>query len=382
MFFDNFTVSVSESQLVQLIDYYPYGMVSSQWERTGEKVTRELFQGKTYEQLSQLADFHARHYDAALGRWHAVDPANQFASPYTGMANNPVMRVDPDGRLAFLVLAIGAAFFGTANLAIQASNGEINSFWDGLKAFGSGALAGAAITTGVAAGLGVPVLGTIIKGAGIVYGGTLAAGTVSGLGHGVFRGDWSVLGNTWKQFAGNFYLDGKRNFFGQTLQGLGRFSWELPQSTIGHGVSQVRNAFGGVDRVDYFGGATFSTAENQTSAYGVSIGNHINMSIDDAITGGFADWVINDPLFMHEYGHTFDSQIFGAFYLPVVGLPSLISAATATQVAGRPTGVYTHDFRWYERSANRHAARYFGKHYGVNWNRSYRTSTIEDFYPR
>jgi len=85
VFFDNFTVSVSESQLVQLIDYYPYGMVASHWVRTGEQVTRDLFQGKTYEQLTQLADFGARHYDAVLGRWHAVDPADQFALPYTNV---------------------------------------------------------------------------------------------------------------------------------------------------------------------------------------------------------------------------------------------------------------------------------------------------------
>ena len=104
---------------------------------------------------------------------------------------------------------------------------------------------------------------------------------------------------------------------------------------------------------------------------------------NDAITGGFADWVINDPLFMHEYGHTFDSQIFGAFYLPVVGLPSLISAIGATQVDNEPDGVTTHDFRWYEMSANRHAARYFGKHYGVDWqNTLLERGTYETYYPR
>ena len=28
--------------------------------------------------------------------WHIPDPAGQFASPYVGMANNPVIAVDPD----------------------------------------------------------------------------------------------------------------------------------------------------------------------------------------------------------------------------------------------------------------------------------------------
>jgi len=304
-----------------------------------------------------------RTLDVETGMWLQVDPEAEtlnHLSPYNSMNNNPISNVDPDGDLPFLaVVGIGAAVFGTSNLAVQASNGEINNFWDGLEAFGSGAVAGAAVTAGVTAGLEVPVLGTVIKGAGIAYGGTLAAGTVSGLGHGIFGGDWSVLGNTGKLFAGNFYLDGNRGFFGQTLQGISRFSWELRQSTIGHGYSQARNAFGGTDRVDYLGGATFSTGENKDVRNGISIGNFLNINIRDEITGNFENRVINDPLYMHEYGHTFQSQIWGPSYLLGIGIPSLSSAAFTSPAA--------HRNRWYERQANRFAASYFGKHYGVDW---------------
>lgn len=107
------------------------------------------------------------------------------------------MNVDPDGELLFLaVVAIWAAVFGTTNVAVQAANGEIDNFWDGLEAFGSGAVTGAAITAGVTTGLGVPVLGTVIKGTGVVYGGTLTVSTLSGLGDGIFNGDWDRLQNT------------------------------------------------------------------------------------------------------------------------------------------------------------------------------------------
>lgn len=272
--------------------------------------------------------------------------------------------VDPDGELLWLIPVIAAVVFGGTNVAIQAINGELHNFWDGVKAFGAGAVVGAAITTGVMAGLSVPILGAVIKGAGAIYAGTAAIGVVGGVVQGI-GGDWSALGNVGKMLAGNFYLDGNRSFFGQVWQGMSRFSWELPQSTGGHAYSQVRNAFGSVDRVDYFGGATFATNEMAGRRDGISLGNYINLNISDKIEGRFADRVISDPLFMHEYGHTFDSQIFGLSYLFGVGLPSAVSAATSEAVGN---GLTTHDYRWYEMRANRHSARYFGRYYGVDWN--------------
>jgi len=94
---------------------------------------------------------------------------------------------------------------------------------------------------------------------------------------------------------------------------------------------------------------------------------------------------------MHEYGHTFQSRRWGPLYLPIIGLPSAISALTSSQVSGEPLGVTTHDFRWYEMGANRHAARYFRNHYNVDWNSQYHIwgkdylylgTRIETFYPR
>jgi hypothetical protein len=134
--------------------------------------------------------------------------------------------------------------------------------------------------------------------------------------------------------------------------------------------------------VDYLGGATFATRVNQDSIYGITIGNYINITISDKIEGDFTERVITDPLFMHEYGHTFESQIFGPGYLFAIGLPSLISASNASQVKNEPYGVTTHDFRWYEMQANINAARYFSKFYGVDWLTLYRSGTIETYYPR
>ena len=90
---------------------------------------------------------------------------------------------------------------------------------------------------------------------------------------------------------------------------------------------------------------------------------------------------MSDPLFMHEYGHTFDSRIFGPSYLFAIGIPSAFSAGISEYIAN---GLYTHDVYWTERRANKHAKRYFGKYYGIDWNTAtspYRWGTFEDNYP-
>ena len=54
--------------------------------------------------------------------------------------------------------------------------------------------------------------------------------------------------------------------------------------------------------------------------------------------------VISDPLFMHEYGHTFDSRIFGFSYFFAIGIPSASGAD------------------WTEIRANNNAWNYLRKH--------------------
>jgi RHS repeat-associated protein len=42
-------------------------------------------------------DFELRNYDLATSKWMQTDPMKQYWSPYTGMGNNPVSKVDPTG---------------------------------------------------------------------------------------------------------------------------------------------------------------------------------------------------------------------------------------------------------------------------------------------
>jgi hypothetical protein len=158
----------------------------------------------------------------------------------------------------------------------------------------------------------------------------------------------------------------------------------------GYGYSRYRNFIGEVDRVDYFGGATFVTNENAGYNDGISLGNFINTNIDHEITGDFDDYVTTHPMYMHEYGHIIDSRAFGLSYLFAIGIPSIISAGNSKQADGYDDGVSTHDFYWTEMRANRNAKKYFGKHYGVDWDKPYhiwgdkylwKGTTIETFYP-
>ncbi len=56
---------------------------------------RLSYQEKNQE-TGKLA-FQLRLYDSRINRWLTPDPYGQYASPYLGMGNDPVYRIDPDG---------------------------------------------------------------------------------------------------------------------------------------------------------------------------------------------------------------------------------------------------------------------------------------------
>lgn len=187
--------------------------------------------------------------------------------------------------------------------------------------------------------------------------------------------------NTLSMFMGKAYIDENRDLYSSISQGVSRYTWEGLQTQIGYNYSQIRNILGKIDRVDYFGGVTFCTGENQLKQSGVSIGNYINLNIAGSIDCDFDDRIHQDPLFMHEYGHTFDSLNYGFFYLFIVGIPSLLSAYNSTQIPGEPHGAKTHNFRSYEMRANRHAIRYFDKYFKNNRRTGILLRSFNTFYP-
>lgn len=157
---------------------------------------------------------------------------------------------------------------------------------------------------------------------------------------------------------GLFLTDSKRSVLGRVWQLFSRFTWELPQTLMGWFYSVGRALAGQVDHVETLGGITFATKSGCEYGMGVSLGTFVDLWASPWMRGEKEGFILGNQLCMHEFGHTADSQRFGWAYLPVIGLPSLLSAF----------GKGNHNVFWTEIRANRHAMRYFGKYYSIAWN--------------
>ena len=97
----NNRVVINQSGTVEQVNhYYPFGGLMG--ESTAGGVQPYKYNGKELDRMHglDLFDYGARHYDAAIGRWHTVDPlAEKYysISPYAYCANNPVKFIDPTG---------------------------------------------------------------------------------------------------------------------------------------------------------------------------------------------------------------------------------------------------------------------------------------------
>ncbi|MEN0052356.1 MAG: RHS repeat-associated core domain-containing protein [Mucilaginibacter sp.] len=84
-----------QADIIQYNDYYPYGFIA----RKGGIGYHYEYQGLYAEKdpITGFNNFDLRFYDSRIGRWLSVDPKGQYASPYEGMGNNPVIGIDPTG---------------------------------------------------------------------------------------------------------------------------------------------------------------------------------------------------------------------------------------------------------------------------------------------
>ena len=96
---NNRVVVSSSGTVMETNHYYPFGGVFS----TSTNLQPYKYNGKELDTKNGLKwyDYGARHYDAALGRWHVVDPlAEKYysTSPFSYCLGNPIVLVDEEGK--------------------------------------------------------------------------------------------------------------------------------------------------------------------------------------------------------------------------------------------------------------------------------------------
>ena len=117
---NNRVVVDEEGTVEEVNDYYAFGGLMSTSSR--QNVQPYKYNGKELDRKGGLDwyDYGARYYDAALGRWHVVDPmAEEYysLSPYVYCNNNPICNRDEEGK--FINNIIGAVIGGAADLGVQ-----------------------------------------------------------------------------------------------------------------------------------------------------------------------------------------------------------------------------------------------------------------------
>lgn len=124
VYFDNLVAGIVQGNIAEENHYYSYGLKIATLSSKklgdvyqGSLKNNYLYQGAYSELDDDIGwhDFPLRNYDAQIGRFVQQDPYHQFASPYTGMSNDPINTIDPSG-------GIGLPCPGTSGLAIFLDN--------------------------------------------------------------------------------------------------------------------------------------------------------------------------------------------------------------------------------------------------------------------
>lgn len=108
----NNRVVVGQNGSVEEVNhYYPFGGTFA----STSSVQPYKYNGKELDRQGGLDwyDYGARHYDAALGRWHVVDPMAEkyyLWSPYAYCLGNPVRFIDPTGMVTEIPPGFWASF--------------------------------------------------------------------------------------------------------------------------------------------------------------------------------------------------------------------------------------------------------------------------------
>jgi RHS repeat-associated protein len=93
-------ITDASGEVYQHVQYFPFGETFVE-ERTGTKYTPYLYNGKELDEETGLYYYGARYYDPRISMFYGVDPLVEKyigISSYAYVGNNPLIRIDPDGR--------------------------------------------------------------------------------------------------------------------------------------------------------------------------------------------------------------------------------------------------------------------------------------------
>ena len=102
VYFDDFKVEQAKSSVVQMDDYYPFGLTFNSYSRENRVPNMYQYNGKENQDELNLRwlDYGARMYAPEIGRWLGVDLlAHRYdnSTPYAYCKNNPILFLDPNG---------------------------------------------------------------------------------------------------------------------------------------------------------------------------------------------------------------------------------------------------------------------------------------------
>lgn len=169
-------------------------------------------------------------------------------------------------------------------------------------------------------------------------------GAIKGLikGKNPLKTGWQQTKNSFNIWKGLFTTGSARGFFGKTWELISRFTWQLPQTTVGLLTAHTLNTYGSVNKIETLYGATVLQTNNYKGTSAVTLGNFI-------IGGKAIEADPSNSIFQHEYGHYLQSQSMGIGYFGKVGIPSFLNVVFGSN----------HRYQKYEMNADLRSFIYF-----------------------
>jgi RHS repeat-associated protein len=108
VYFDDLKVTQTKSPVIQLQDYYPFGLTFNSYSRENSVANQYKYNGMELQDDLGVnwLDFAARMYMPDIGRWNSVDPHSYKYpdySPFNYCYDNPINVVDRNGKDAIII---------------------------------------------------------------------------------------------------------------------------------------------------------------------------------------------------------------------------------------------------------------------------------------